>query len=347
METVPRHEIRTRAATFVHIENADGRMGVAGADVLRQPGEETTEELGARWFQAMRRGDFAAAWEASDAILRAHAGVPCWHRPRHEQWVWDGTPLAGKRVLVRCYHGLGDTIQFIRYLPLVKQAAAETIVWAQPALIPLLRTVDGIDRLEPLHDGAFEGGYDVDVEVMELAHVFRSTIDTLPSTVPYLHADPAPLARDGRLAVGLVWRAGDWDERRSIPFPLLAPLAEIPGIDLHVLQRGAALDECLPDFGTRSGSDDVLHAARVMRALDLVITVDSMPAHLAGALGVPVWTLLIHEPDWRWMEGREDSPWYPTMRLFRQPAPGDWASVIRRVAAELRKWSQAEGSIAG
>jgi hypothetical protein len=171
---------------------------------------------------------------------------------------------------------------------------------------------------------------------MELAHVFRSTLDTLPNRVPYLHAEPAAIPRDDRLAVGLVWRAGDWDERRSIPFPLLAPLAEIPGIDLHVLQRGAAVDECPAGFGTRSGSDDVLQAAQVMRALDLVVTVDSMPAHLAGALGVPVWTLLIHDADWRWMAGRDDSPWYPTMRLFRQPAPGDWPAVIRRVEAELR-----------
>jgi hypothetical protein len=308
---------------------------VAGADALRREGE-TPEVLGERWFRAVRRGDFAAAWRASDAILRAHAGVPCWHRPRHEQWVWDGTPLGGKRVLVRCYHGLGDTLQFIRYLPLLKQVAAETIVWAQPALIPLLRTMDGIDRLEPLHDGKYHGDYDVDVEVMELAHVFRSTLDDLPNRVPYLHADPAAIPRDDRLAVGLVWRAGDWDERRSIPFPLLAPLAGIPGVDLHVLQRGRALDECPADFGTHSGSDDVLQAARVMRALDLVVTVDSMPAHLAGALGVPVWTLLIDDADWRWMAGRDDSPWYPTLRLFRQPAPGGWPAVIRRVAAELR-----------
>lgn len=308
----------------------------AEADQGEREEIESADALGEAWFRAMRRGDFAAAWRASDAILRAHAGVPCWHRPRHEQWVWDGTPLDGRRVLVRCYHGLGDTLQFIRYLPLVRQIAAETVVWAQPALIPLLRTVDGIDRLEPLHDGAYEGEYDVDVEVMELAHVFRSTVDTIPRAVPYLHAAPAPIPRDDRLAVGLVWRAGDWDERRSIPFPLLAPLARVPGVELHVLQRGPALDECPPGFGARSGRDDVLGAARVIRALDLVITVDSMPAHLAGALGVPVWTLLIHEPDWRWMLERDDSPWYPTMRLFRQPAPGDWGAVIRRVAAELR-----------
>ncbi|HEX8904408.1 MAG TPA: hypothetical protein VF771_06170 [Longimicrobiaceae bacterium] len=295
------------------------------------------ERLAAEWFRAVRRGDFAAAWRASDAVLRTHAGVPCWHRPRHEQWVWDGTPLDGRRVLIRCYHGLGDTIQFIRYAPMVKAVAAEVAVWAQPALIPLLRTAEGIDRLLPLHDGACEAEYDVDVEVMELAHVFRTTLETIPARIPYLHADPAQLARDGRLAVGLVWRSGDWDELRSIPFPLLRPLAEIPGVALHVLQRGEGLAEMDEGFGTVSGSDDVTECARVMRALDLVISVDSMPAHLAGALGICAWTLLHSDGDWRWMTGREDSPWYPTMRLFRQPRPGDWETVIRRVTRELRR----------
>jgi hypothetical protein len=250
--------------------------------------------------------------------------------------VWDGTPLDGKRVLIRCYHGLGDTLQFIRYAQRVRQVAREVIVWAQPALIPLLRTARGIDRLLPLHDGDVGIGYDVDVEVMELSHVFRSTLQTLPSGVPYLHTDPAPLSTDGRLAVGIVWKAGDWDERRNVPYPLVARLAEVPGVQLHVLQRGSGLQERQDGFGILSGSDDPLQAARVMRALDLVITIDSMPAHLAGALGVPAWTLLHAEPDWRWMDGRDDSPWYPTMRLFRQPQPGDWESVLARVVDELR-----------
>ncbi|HKP76005.1 MAG TPA: glycosyltransferase family 9 protein [Longimicrobiaceae bacterium] len=272
----------------------------------------------------------------SDRVLLRRAHTPCWHLPRHEQWVWNGTPLDGRRVLVRCYHGLGDTLQFIRYLPLVGEIAREVTVWAQPALIPLLRTMEGIGPLLPLHDGPCEAEYDADVEVMELAHVFRSTVDTLPRAVPYLHVEAAPLPRDGRLRVGLVWQAGDWDERRSIPFALLRPLAEIPGVALHVLQRGPARTEAA-GFGTDSGSDDVLECARVMRALDLVVTVDSMPAHLAGALGVPVWTLLHADPDWRWMVGRDDSPWYPTMRLFRQPSAGDWDAVIGRVTDELPK----------
>lgn len=294
------------------------------------------EDLGAAWMRHMRAGEWDAAWRVSDRVLASHAGEPCWHLPRHQQWIWDGTPLDGKRVLIRCYHGLGDTLQFIRFAPLAKRVAAEVIVWAQPALIPLLESADGIDRLLPLHDGEVGIECDVDVEVMELAHVFRATPRTLPAEVPYLHAPPAPLAKNGTLAVGIAWKAGDWDQRRGIPYPLLAPLARIPGIELHVIQRGAGLAEREEGFGVVSGSDDPYEAARVMRALDLVISIDSMPAHLAGALGVPVWTLLHADPDWRWMRHRDDSPWYPTMRLFRQPRPGGWEAVIARVAAELR-----------
>jgi hypothetical protein len=297
------------------------------------------ERASARWVAHVRRGDFAAAWRVSDALVSARVGRRCDHLPRHVQWVWDGTRVEGRRVLVRCYHGLGDTLQFIRYAPLLRSVAAEVVVWAQPALIPILRTLRGIDRLLPLHDGAVEADYDVDVEVMELAHVFRTTLDTIPADVPYLHVAPAPLPGDGRLRVGLVWQAGDWDERRSIPVALLRPLAGIPGVALHVLQRGPALAEKPTGFGIDSGSDDVLRAAAFMRALDVVVTVDSMPAHLAGALGVPTFTLLHAGCDWRWMERRAGSPWYPTMRLFRQPRPGDWRSVVTRVARELRAQS--------
>jgi hypothetical protein len=286
----------------------------------------------------MRRGAFETAWAISDAVLRARAGVPCWHWPRHLQYIWDGTPLTGKRVLVRCYHGLGDTIQFIRYAPLIKGIAREVMVWAQPALLPLLRTMRGIDQLLPLHDGVPNVAYDVDVESMELPHIFRTTLATIPAAIPYLHVAPAALPRHGRLTVGLVWAAGDWEHaRRSIPFPLLAPLAAVPGVALYILQRGPALDQYQHGVGTLSGSDDVVEAARIMRALDLVISVDTMPAHLAGALGVPVWMLLDAAADWRWMDEREDSLWYPTMRLFRQERPGIWEPVIARVVAELER----------
>jgi hypothetical protein len=295
------------------------------------------EDAGARWMRHMRAGEWEAAWRVSDRVLAGRAGQPSWHLPRHEQWIWDGTPLDGRHVLVRCYHGLGDTLQFIRYAPLLRAIGADAIFWVQPALIPLLRTMPDAGTLLPLHDGEPGVAYDVDVEIMELAHVFRTTPETVPGPVPYLNVDPAPLPRDGRLHVGIVWKAGDWDDRRSIPIDLLAPLAGVPSVALDVLQRGSGLAERPAGFGTDAGSDDPLRAARTMRALDLVVTVDSMPAHLAGALGVPVWTLLHADADWRWMEGRDDSPWYPTMRLFRQPAAGDWEAVIARVAAELER----------
>ena len=285
----------------------------------------------------MRRGEFERAWVVSDAVLRSRAGQPCWHLPRHLQYIWDGTPLHGKRVLIRCYHGLGDTIQFIRYGPLVKEIAAEVIVWAQPKLIPLLSTMRGIDRLLPLHDGTPDVEYDLDVEVMELPHVFRTTLRTLPAEVPYIHVDPVPLKRDGRLAVGIAWRAGDWNERRSIPFPLLAPLKAVSGVAWYIFQRGPTLAEWCDGFGSVPEANNLFEEARVMRSLDLMISVDTMQAHLAGALGVPVWNLLYADADWRWMEGRNDSPWYPTMRLFRQERPGDWKPVIAQVAAELRR----------
>jgi hypothetical protein len=289
------------------------------------------EDPGARWMLLMRRGEWDAAWALSDAAL----GPRDWTKPRHLQAIWDGTPLAGRRVLVRCYHGLGDTIQFIRFVAPLQEIAREVTIWAQPGLIPLLATLRDPPRLLPLHDGAPECDFDVDIEVMELAHALRVTPATLPSRVPYLHPPPAPQRPDGTLRVGLAWRAGEWDSRRSVPPALLLPLASIPGVALHILQRGKALAERPCGFGSVSGSDDALQAATLMRGLDLVISVDSMPAHLAGALGRPVWLLLARHADWRWMEGREDSPWYPTMRLFRQDRDGDWTGPVARLHAAL------------
>lgn len=352
------------------------------------------------WFDLMRRGDFASAWKLSDQALLSRRGIPCAHWPRHLQYIWDGTPLHGKRVLVRCYHGLGDTVQFIRYAPLLKNIAREVIVWAQPSLLELLATVEGIDRLLPLHDGVPDVDYQVDVELMELPHIFRSTLETIPRRVPYIYSDRIervrlldpedlvakrvsvsdptdrvanilrasrppvfPVERPNvsedslakrvsvsdqayrhcsaarcspRLRVGLVWRSGDWDHRRSIPAHLLWPLAELNHVDLYLLQHGSAQKEWGSAGGIFIGDHSISAAARLTRAMDLVITVDTLTAHLAAAQAVPVWTLLPAAADWRWLTDREDSPWYPTMRLFRQSTPGDWRSVVDRVVAELK-----------
>lgn len=290
------------------------------------------------WKEAMRRGDFAAAWKISDALLPATRTQN--HRvvPRNSQSIWDGTPVTGKRVLLRCYHGLGDTIQFIRYAALLKQVAAKVIVWVQPSLIPLLSSAEGIDQLLPLHDGRPEVEYDVDVELNELPYLFRTSLENIPADVPYLHVDPALLPpTHERIRAGLIWQSGDWDATRSIAFALLRPLLNVCGVEWHILQRHAHQAGWNDDFGVLSGGDNPLDDARIMRALDLVISVDTMTAHLAGALGQHTWTLLPFNADWRWMKDRTDSPWYPTMRLFRQKREGNWQEVIEDAARELTK----------
>jgi len=235
-------------------------------------------------------------------------------------------------VLIRCYHGLGDTIQFIRYAPLVRRTAAEVIVWAQPRLMPLLEGAPGVDRALPLHDGAPEAEYDVDIEVMELPYAFRTTVETIPNRVPYLTA-PTTLLSGRRPRVGIAWRAGDWNHDRSIPFSDLLPLLDRHALSWYPLQFGRPAQE----HHSRLNSIDtqtICRLASVIVSLDLVISIDSMPAHLSGALGVPVWTLLPSAADWRWMADREDSPWYPTMRLFRA-TDGGWSSTIERISDAL------------
>lgn len=285
----------------------------------------------------MRNGVFEQAWEFSDKVLKEGLNRDYINLPRHFQSIWNGTPLKDKRVLIRCYHGLGDTIQFIRYAALVKEIAKEVIVWAQKPLIKLLETVKGIDQLLPLHDGAPEVEYDVDVEIMELPHIFRTTISTIPSEIPYIQVQPMQLPKENKFSVGLVWQAGDWNQCRNVPFSELEILGEIKGIKIFILQENASSAGWKEGFGTHHGEFDLYTYARFLKGLDLLITVDSMPAHLAGALDVPVWVMLHHEADWRWMENRMDCPWYPSMRLFRQQTPGDWKNVVVSITDEIKK----------
>ncbi len=302
----------------------------------------------------MRRGDFAAAWNVCDAVLarRLRDGAPRHSGPRHLQYVWDGTPVDDARVLVRCYHGLGDTLQFVRWLPRLRERAREVILWAQPALLGLLASARGIDRLLPLHDGTPDVRFDVDLELMELPHALRIGRDDLPGPIPYLWppdaaesaratrcesasgptAAPATTTRgDEPKRVGLTWRAGDWEPRRSLPDEALARLGAVPGVSWAALQFGVAPpafcaeDLACADLGAQAGR---------MQDLDLVVTVDTLTAHLAGALGLRVWTLLAEPADWRWGHG-DRSPWYPTMRLFRQRRPGAWDDVLTALGDAL------------
>lgn len=282
------------------------------------------------WAGLMRRGDFERAWRLSDRAIR-RLGPDEWKRPRHEQRIWNGTTLRGRRVLVRCYHGLGDTLQFVRYLPRVYRMAAELTVWIQPALIPLLSTTAQLGRLLPLHDGAPEVEFDVDLEIMELPHLFRTQVGTIPDRVPYL--DVCDPHRDGRASafrVGIVWTAGKWDDRRSIPFSLLDPLLGLADAEFVTLQPLRTAAESAR-FAQHAHTRSIEETARVMAGCDLVVTVDTMAAHLAGALGVSACLMLRAEPDWRWMNDRSDSPWYPSLTLFRQTRAGEWRPVVSAV----------------
>ncbi len=307
------------------------------------------------WKCLMLAGRFAAAWTVSDAVLRRRAGLPESGLPYHVRQVWDGTPLAGRKVLLRCFHGLGDTLQFIRFVPRLRRLAADLVVEAQPELIGLLRSVPGIGRIVPLGAGDAEP-HEVAIESMEVPHALRLRLAELPGPVPYLWVEQrrgTALPRDGRRRVGLVWEAGGWDPRRSLPVSSFRPLAEMPGLALFRLQRGPALGafesgaSAAPRFDAGgTTSDDVVATAAAILQLDLVITVDTAATHLEGALGARVWTLLPFAADWRWLAAGRRSPWYPSMRLFRQERPGDWQAPLAELFRRLRSgeaWGRAPG----
>jgi hypothetical protein len=307
------------------------------------------------WMCHMLQGDFESAWQLADRDrdLLSGRSMNAATLPRHNRAVWDGSALDGRRILVRCYHGLGDTIHFIRYMPLLAKRAASVCVEAQPELLDLFSGVPGIDTLCGLSDGrdrdCDELGCDSEIDVTELPYAFRTTLDTIPAAVPYLQAKPADLAAARRrLAalpgrrVGLCWAAGDWKPERSLTLGALTPLAAVPGVAFVSLQRGPAYESWRmmregPPIAAELISDSVAETAATIAALDLVITVDTMVAHLGGALGVPVWLMLHAAADWRWLLDRSDSPWYPTMRLFRQSSRGDWGSVVDQISPQLKE----------
>ena len=305
--------------------------------MLPQPSRDHSTgslDLSAQWVAAMRAGDWDAAWRINDRVLAARdvATRDDPTLPYHLRWVWDGTPPAGRSTLVRCYHGLGDTLLFARYLPLLReQGAARVTVEAQPELAPVLRTLPGVDEVVPFQLAAPLPPAPCTLEIMEIAHVLRVP----PPAPPYLAAPGAPPEMPP-LRVGLCWQAGQWDPARSLPLALLAPLARLPGVALVSLQRGPAAEAALapdapPFLNPRDRSLDMLATATLIAGLHLVVTVDTMVAHLAGALGRPAWVLLQRDPDWRWPHGPDASPWYPTLRLARQHEEGDWTGPVLTV----------------
>ncbi len=311
-------------------------------------------QIGPRWTEAMRGGDFEAAWHQTDRIEvpRREAERRGVFTRRAHHLTWNGAPFDGQRVLVRCEHGLGDTIQFLRYCPRLRERARRVTVKAQPALLPLLTGLRGIDVLLDAWTTQPEPEHDVAIECMELPYAFRDAPATVPAPVPYLPvaeiaaaARPLTIPAGAGWKVGLVWAASAWDDRRSLALPQLAPLARARGVRFFSLQQGPERDDLagapFPLVSLSDQTGGILEAAAAMLAMDAIVTVDCMAAHLAGALGRPTWVLLTHQADWRWMEDRADSPWYPTMRLSRQPRAHAWQSAVETVGEELRRASGA------
>jgi Flp pilus assembly protein TadD len=296
------------------------------------------------------RGEWERGWPEYEWRWQRTGGVPRSFR----QPLWDGSPLEGKTILLHGEQGLGDTLHFIRYAPLVKERGGTVLVECPGALVPLLSRCAGVDRL--LARGAALPDFEVQAALLSLPGILGTTVATVPANVPYLSADAELLDRWQRelgrypgFRIGLAWHGNPRHRaaERDILLRQFAPLARLPGVRLFSLQKGPGSEQLrdLPeglsvvDFGDRldESSGAFMDTAAIMKHLDLVVTSDTAVAHLAGGLGVPVWVGLPRVAEWRWLLDREDSPWYPTMRLFRQTRRGDWSDVLERIAREAEK----------
>jgi tetratricopeptide (TPR) repeat protein len=288
-------------------------------------------------------GNFEEGWQKYEYRLQfAEGGVklPIFQKPR-----WDGSDLQGRRLLVLCEQGLGDTLQFSRYLSLIQ--GGSVIFACQAALMPLFEHFQGIHELIEYKDKAPTIPYDVYIPLMSLPALFHTTLDTVPAQTPYLHVSQIKLAQwqprfnPQKFNIGIVWSGNPHfidNHNRSCNLSDFLPLAQLANIQLYSLQKCAAAQQQLPELPI-SYLDTELHdfadTAAVLHCLDLLISVDTSVPHLAGALGRPVWLLLKYVPDCRWLLERDDSPWYSTMRLFRQTTPKNWQSVFQQIVDEL------------
>jgi tetratricopeptide (TPR) repeat protein len=310
----------------------------------------TPEFADAHWnlsFALLLAGQFEEGWKEYEWIWKLK-------KPQHKlpQPVWDGADSKGKRILLYAEQGFGDVIQFVRYVPMLADRGAEVILGCQKELKFLLQSIPGVSSVVAF--GEPMPRFDLQCPLPSLPRFFSTTLDNIPSLVPYLHADIQSISKwrnrlqidNSSLNIGLVWAGSPGhlnDRNRSCMPDLFLPIARMNGLRLFSLQKeiperwasDSLTELTLIDY--TEDIEDFSDTAGIIMNLDLIISVDTAVAHLAGALGKLVWTLLPFAPDWRWMLNRDDSPWYPTMRLFRQPSPGDWASVISKVYDELEK----------
>ncbi|HEV3005288.1 MAG TPA: tetratricopeptide repeat protein [Pirellulales bacterium] len=304
------------------------------------------------------QGRLGEAWPEYEARWKAPELPP---RPFREP-LWDGSPLAGKTILLHAEQGLGDTLQFIRYAALVRERGGRVVVACQRPLVPLLTAgCAGIERVVAQGDPL--PAFEVHAPLLSLPRIFGTTLDNVPANVPYIQPDPRLVETWRRelsvfrgTKVGIAWQGSlkyRWDRKRSVPLSRFEALARVNGVQLFSLQKGHGSEQLaqatsrfpLVDLARRldETAGPFVDTAAVMKCLDLVITTDTAIPHLAGALGVPVWCAVSYMPDWRWLLGRDDSPWYPTMRLFRQQRLGEWDEVFERMAAALYQWRSPSG----
>lgn len=288
-------------------------------------------------------GNFKKGWEKYEWRFKTSAV----YRHDFSKPMWDGTCISGQTILLYADQGYGDTIQSIRYAPLVAGQGAKVIVECQRELKTLVQDINGVNAVVVRGEQLPE--FDTYCPLFSLPLIFNTTIETIPLQIPYIKPSTVLVEkwRDkirpdrSRLKAGIVWAGGPTyknDHTRSCQFDLLLPLLELKNIDFYSLQKGEAAKQAdgIKQLIDYTGEiSDFSDTAALMENLDLVISVDTAAVHLAGAMGKTAWVLLPFDPDWRWLLDRRDSPWYPAIRLFRQPSPGDWQSVISSVKEDL------------
>jgi tetratricopeptide (TPR) repeat protein len=375
---------RNLAAVRDALDELDG--AVEAADEALRLGGDDAQVLANVSSLHRRRRDYPAALGAAERAVKARPNLAAAHGSKaiallslgeYEQgfveyewrWrcenfttsardfgrpMWDGSDPTGRRIFVHTEQGYGDVIQFARYIPMLAARGASIFMESHPALRPLMKRLGGVTKVVPA--GMRPPDFDLHTPLLSLPRWFGTTMQTIPSDVPYLSPDPdrvaawkARITAPG-LKVGVIWSGNiKPDPNRTCPLSNFAPLAAVANVAFYSLQVGdAARDIASAPQGisfTDLSADltDFTETAAAMQCLDLVLTIDTAGAHLAGALGRPVWTLLPWAPDWRWMLDRDDSPWYPTMRLFRQHAKRDWSEAIRQVADALGSYSIGQG----
>ena len=332
-----------------------GRLGEARAAFAAAERLGNREAISGKGCLDLTLGDFARGWEGYEARWLAGKSLAEALGARYPKW--RGPGKTGERVLVMNDHGLGDTIQFCRYAPMMAEAGAKPTFLCPPRLHRLLSSLPGVRLVADRPDEPF----DAQIAVSSLPRAFATRLDSVPAAVPYLAAEPervrqwaARIGQEG-YKIGVVWQGNpdpEADMARSIPLAAFAPLAATPGVRLISLQVGIGVEQLAdlpagmrvetlgPDFD--AGPDAFVDTAAAIAHLDLVVACDTSVAHLAGALARPTWVALKTDAEWRWLRDRDDSPWYPTMRLFRQRRRGEWGEVFADMAAELA-WSASAG----